>query len=64
VKLRVLTVVTLILLGIGALLNAQQAGFKRTVLQQVDASVPGREACDGCCRVSARRVGWEAYAPG
>ena len=43
-KLRVLIVVTLILLGIGALLNAQQAGFRRTVLQQVDASVPGREA--------------------
>jgi quercetin dioxygenase-like cupin family protein len=31
------------LLGIGAVLSAQQAGFKRTVLQQVDASVPGRE---------------------
>jgi quercetin dioxygenase-like cupin family protein len=42
--MRIPTVLTLILVGFGALLSAQQAGFKRTVLQQVDASVPGREA--------------------
>jgi quercetin dioxygenase-like cupin family protein len=32
-----------ILFGIGTLWGAQQAGFKRTVLQQGDASAPGRE---------------------
>jgi quercetin dioxygenase-like cupin family protein len=32
-----------ILFGIGALWGAQQVGFKRTVLQQGDASVSGRE---------------------
>jgi quercetin dioxygenase-like cupin family protein len=32
-----------ILFGVGALWAAQQAGFKRTVLQQGDASAPGRE---------------------
>lgn len=41
-KMRNLTVVTL-MLGVGTLLSAQQTGFKRTVLQQGDASVPGRE---------------------
>ena len=32
-----------ILFGIGTLLGAQQAGFKRTVLQQGDVSAPGKE---------------------
>jgi len=43
VKITKLTVLTSVLLSIGALAGAQQAGFKRTVLQQGDASVPGRE---------------------
>jgi quercetin dioxygenase-like cupin family protein len=43
------TSVTLVLAGIvagviGAGVSAQQPGFKRTVLQQGDLSVPGREA--------------------
>ena len=37
-------VVTLALAGLVAGLGAQQAGFKRTVLQQSKLSVPGREA--------------------
>jgi quercetin dioxygenase-like cupin family protein len=36
--------VTLVLLGFVVGVRAQQAGFKRTVLQQADISVPGREA--------------------
>ena len=36
--------VTLTLAAIGAGLGAQQAGFTRTVLQQMKLSVPGREA--------------------
>jgi quercetin dioxygenase-like cupin family protein len=43
VKIRTVMIVTFVLLGIGTLVIAQQGGFKRTVLQQVDASVPGRE---------------------
>src|SRR5438128_11598880 len=31
------------LVAAGTVVSAQQAGFKRTVLQQGDASVPGRE---------------------
>ena len=44
--MRVVTVtfVALALLGIVVGLSAQQAGFKRTVIQQADLSVPGREA--------------------
>ena len=42
-KAKTLTVVTSMLFGIGTLCNAQQAGFKRTVLQQGDASVPSHE---------------------
>jgi quercetin dioxygenase-like cupin family protein len=37
-------VTALTLTAIAAGVAAQQAGFKRTVLQQVDLSVPGREA--------------------
>ena len=36
-------VTTLVLAGVVAGLGAQQAAFKRTVLQQADISVPGRE---------------------
>ena len=35
---------TLVLAGVVAGLGAQQPAFKRTVLQQADISVPGREA--------------------
>ena len=38
------TFVALAVLGIVAGLSGQQAGFKRTVIQQADLSVPGREA--------------------
>ena len=41
-KTRIMTI-TALLLAIGAAINAQQTGFKRTVLQQMDISVPGRE---------------------
>jgi quercetin dioxygenase-like cupin family protein len=37
-------VIALSLSAIAAGVTAQQTGFKRTVLQQVDLSVPGREA--------------------
>jgi quercetin dioxygenase-like cupin family protein len=37
------TFVTLAAVGLVAGVGAQQAGFKRTVLQQGDLSVPGRE---------------------
>ncbi len=43
VRVAALTIVTLALTGIGAGVSAQQPGFKRTVLQQVEISVPGRE---------------------
>jgi quercetin dioxygenase-like cupin family protein len=36
--------VALLAAGIVAGVSAQQAGFKRTVIQQADLSVPGREA--------------------
>jgi quercetin dioxygenase-like cupin family protein len=38
------TVIALTLAGIVAGISAQQPGFKRTVVQQKDISVPGREA--------------------
>src|SRR5882762_6079392 len=42
-KRTVLILVTLAVAGIVASVGAQQAGFKRTVLQQGDLSMPGRE---------------------
>lgn len=42
-KVTILTLMTLVLLAIGVAIGAQQTPFKRTVLQQVDISVPGRE---------------------
>lgn len=36
--------VGVLLLGAVAVVGAQQAGFTRSVLQQVDLSIPGREA--------------------
>ena len=42
-KIAKMILLTLVLFGVGTLASAQQAGFKRTVLQQSDASVPGRE---------------------
>jgi len=38
-----MTFVTLAVSGIVAVVGAQQTGFKRTVLQQGDLSIPGRE---------------------
>ena len=43
-KAAIALVTTLVLAGAVAGLGAQQAAFKRTVLQQADISVPGREA--------------------
>jgi quercetin dioxygenase-like cupin family protein len=43
-KTAIALVTTLVLAGGVAGLGAQQAAFKRTVLQQADISVPGREA--------------------
>jgi len=43
VRVATVTLVTLALIGIVAGVSAQQAGFKRTVLQQGNLSVPGRE---------------------
>jgi hypothetical protein len=43
VKIRQMTLLMALLFSVGLLVSAQQAGFKRTVLQQSDASVPGRE---------------------
>ena len=42
-KTRQMTLLMALLFSVGPLVSAQQAGFKRTVLQQSDASVPGRE---------------------
>lgn len=42
-KIRQMTLLMALLFSVGLLVSAQQAGFKRTVLQQSDASVPGRE---------------------
>ena len=36
-------IVVVALVGAGIGVGAQQAGFKRTVIQQADISVPGRE---------------------
>lgn len=43
-RVATVTIVTLAVAAIVAALSAQQTGFKRTVLQQGDLSVPGREA--------------------
>ena len=43
-KVAVLTVMTFVLASIAVVVSAQQAGFKRTVLQQADISTPGHEA--------------------
>ena len=42
-KIARMTLLTTVVFGVGILASAQQGGFKRTVLQQGDASVPGRE---------------------
>lgn len=42
-KIRQMTLLMALLFSVGPLVSAQQTGFKRTVLQQSDASVPGRE---------------------
>lgn len=42
-KVPILILMTLVLLAIGVGIGAQQTPFKRTVLQQADISVPGRE---------------------
>ena len=42
-KIKMLSVVILMLAGIAVVVSAQQTGFKRTILQQADISVPGRE---------------------
>jgi quercetin dioxygenase-like cupin family protein len=43
VKITKTILLTSVLFIVATLASAQQAGFKRTVLQQSDASVPGRE---------------------
>jgi quercetin dioxygenase-like cupin family protein len=43
-RVATVTFVALAAAGIVAGVGAQQAGFKRTVIQQADISVPGREA--------------------
>ena len=43
-RVATVTFIALAAAGIVAGLSAQQAGFKRTVIQQADLSVPGREA--------------------
>src|SRR5258708_39008714 len=42
-KIAVIVALTVATFCLAAGLHAQQAGFKRTVLQQTDISVPGRE---------------------
>jgi quercetin dioxygenase-like cupin family protein len=42
-KTAAIVVVAVAVAGLAAGVRAQQAGFKRTVLQQVDISAPGRE---------------------
>jgi quercetin dioxygenase-like cupin family protein len=44
VKAATVLLTTLALVGAAAIIAAQQAGFKRTVLQQEKLSAPGREA--------------------
>jgi quercetin dioxygenase-like cupin family protein len=43
VKSAIVILVTLVVIGVAAVVTAQQAGFSRKVLQQHDLSVPGRE---------------------
>jgi quercetin dioxygenase-like cupin family protein len=43
-RITTVTLVALAAAGIAAGVGAQQAGFKRTTIQQADLSVPGREA--------------------
>jgi quercetin dioxygenase-like cupin family protein len=43
VKAKIVVVAMLMMACVGIALSAQQAGFKRTILQQMDISVPGRE---------------------
>lgn len=49
---RTVTIVTLALAAIGAAVSAQQAGFTRTVLQQIDLSVPGREVVSATVEIN------------
>lgn len=52
----------LMMICLAIALNAQQAGFKRTVLQQVDISVPGREVVSAIAEFEPRAtVGWHTH---
>ena len=68
------TVIMLALVGVLAGLGAQQAGFKRTVLQTGDISAPGREAITAVgsfnpahpprrTRIRVKRLGTSSKAP-
>ena len=57
-------VVTFGLAAIAAGLGAQQAGFKRTILQQSKLSVPGRESVTAMAEFQPGANRWAAHASG
>jgi quercetin dioxygenase-like cupin family protein len=62
VRALVVTIVTITSISVVALLNAQQPGFKRTVIQQSKLSVPGREAVTAAVEFQpGSTVGWHTH---
>jgi quercetin dioxygenase-like cupin family protein len=57
-------VVTLALTAIGAAISAQAPTFKRTVLQQVDLSIPGKEAVTAVAEFQPNAVAGRHTHPG
>jgi quercetin dioxygenase-like cupin family protein len=53
VRVSIFTLVTLAMIGIVCAAASQQAAFKRTVLQQGDLSLPGREAVTAVAELQA-----------
>ena len=50
--MRVVTIAVAAAIAVSATITAQEAGFKRTILQQHDISAPGREAVTGVTEIS------------
>lgn len=59
-----LTAVTLMLAGCLTGISAQQSGFKRTILQQADISVPGKEAVTGIAELQPNASAGRHSHPG
>ncbi len=59
-----LAAVTLTLAGFVAGVSAQQPGFKRTILQQADMSIPGKEAVTGIAELQPNASAGRHSHPG